>query len=130
MPGTIAEIPSGVAETLLIPLYYRAIEAQRPDAMIKDEKALELIERLSSEGPVRYDSDWIKQTLMSEMNKVLRIMLTREMDRYARDFLSRRPDGVVVHFGCGLDTRFERVDNGRVLWFDLYPPNVMALKKN
>ena len=39
MPGTIAENLSGVAETLLIPLYYRAIEAQRPDAMIKDEKA-------------------------------------------------------------------------------------------
>ena len=78
---------SGVAETLLIPLYYRAMETQRPDAMIKDEKAVKLIKRLSSEGSIRYDSDWLKHTPMSEVNKVLRIMLTRQMDRYVRDFL-------------------------------------------
>ena len=34
------QILSGVPETLLIPLCYRAIETQRPDAMIKDEKAV------------------------------------------------------------------------------------------
>jgi len=78
---------SGVAETLLIPLCYRAIETQRPDALIKDEKAVGLVKQLSSDGPIRYDSDWIKQTPMAEANKVMRIMLTREMDRYARDFL-------------------------------------------
>lgn len=37
---TMAEIEptnlSSVSETLLIPLYYRAVETQRPDAMIKD----------------------------------------------------------------------------------------------
>jgi len=42
------------------------------------------------------------------------ILKGREFDRFAQDFLSRHPDGVVVHIGCGLDTRFERVDNGRV----------------
>jgi O-methyltransferase involved in polyketide biosynthesis len=31
---------SGVAETLLIPLYLRAMESQRPDALFKDEKAV------------------------------------------------------------------------------------------
>ena len=36
---------SDVSETLLIPLCYRAMETRRPDAMIKDEKAAELIER-------------------------------------------------------------------------------------
>jgi O-methyltransferase involved in polyketide biosynthesis len=30
---------SGVAETLLMTLYIRAMESQRPDALIKDEKA-------------------------------------------------------------------------------------------
>ena len=34
---------SAVAETLLIPLYNRAMESQRPDAMLKDEKAVELV---------------------------------------------------------------------------------------
>ena len=65
MPETKAATLSEVSETLLIPLYYRAIETQRPDAMIKDEKAVELIKRLSSEESIRYDSEWFKKTPMS-----------------------------------------------------------------
>jgi len=129
MSETKSATLSDVSETLLIPLYYRAIETQRPDAMIKDEKAVELIKRLSSEGPFRYDSDWLKQTPMSEANKVLRIMLTCEMDRYARDFLGRYPEAAVVHIGCGLDSRFDRVDNGQVEWYDLDVPDVIELRR-
>ncbi len=129
MPETTDRDLSGVSETLLIPLCYRAIETQRPDALIKDEKAVELVKQLSSDGPIRYDSDWIKQTPMAEANKVLRIMLTREMDRYARDFLSRHPEAVVVHIGCGLDSRFDRVDNGLVEWYDLDVPDVIGLRR-
>ena len=110
MPEANGPNLSGVPETLLIPLYYRAIEAQRPDALIKDEKAVELIKQLSAGGSTRYDADWLKQTPMAEMNKVLRIMLTREMDRYTWNFLARHSGAVVVHIGCGLDSRFERVD--------------------
>jgi len=118
-----------VSETLLIPLFYRAMESQRPDAMIKDEKAVELIRRLRSDEPVRYDSDWLKHTPMSEMNKILRIMLTRQMDCYTLDFLDHHPQAVVVHIGCGLDSRFERVDNGKVEWYDLDLPEVIELRR-
>ena len=45
---------SGVPETLLIPLCYRAIETPRPDALIKDEKAVELVKQLSSDGSVLF----------------------------------------------------------------------------
>ena len=131
MSETKDQALSGVAETLLIPLCYRAIETQRPDAMIKDEKAVELIKQLSSDGSIRYDSDWIKQTPMAESNKVMRIMLTREMDRYTRDFLSRHPEAVVVHVGCGLDSRFDRLAerNSQVEWYDLDLPEVIELRR-
>ena len=76
---------NGVAETLLIPLYNRAMESQRPDAIMKDEKAVDLVTKMS------YDFDQVRKIRMAEGNKVARIMLTREMDRYARDFLSRHP---------------------------------------
>jgi O-methyltransferase involved in polyketide biosynthesis len=114
---------SGVPETLLIPLYIRAVESQRPDAMMKDEKAVALVTQMS------YDFDRVRKIPMTAGNKVTRIMLTREMDRYARDFLARHPEAVVVHIGCGLDSRFERVDNGRVEWFDLDLPDVIELRR-
>jgi O-methyltransferase involved in polyketide biosynthesis len=66
---------------------------------------------------------------MADANKVARVMLTREMDRYARDFLDRCPEAVVVHIGCGLDSRFERVDDGRVEWYDLDLPEVIELRR-
>ena len=39
---------SGVAETLLIPLYIRAMESQRPDALLKDEKAVALVTQMDA----------------------------------------------------------------------------------
>lgn len=114
---------SGVAETLLIPLYNRAMESQRPDAIMKDEKAVALVRQMG------YDFDQVRKIRMTEGNKVARLLLTREMDRYARDFLTHQPEAVVVHIGCGLDSRFERVDNGQVEWYDLDLPDVIGLRR-
>ena len=88
---------SGVAETSLITLYLRAMETQRPDALIKDEKAMELVTRMG------HDFDRIRQIPMKEVNKVVPLLRNREFDRYAQDFLRRHPEAVVVHIGCGLD---------------------------
>jgi O-methyltransferase involved in polyketide biosynthesis len=117
---------SGVAETLLIPLYNRAMESQRPDAMMKDEKAVALVAQME------LDFARVRQVPMSEVNKVMRIMLTREMDRYTRDFICRHPDdAVIVHIGCGLDSRYERVaqGNSQVEWYDLDLPDVIDLRR-
>src|SRR5512139_4301577 len=97
---------SSVPETYLAPLYWKALESQRPDAMIKDEKAVALV----TQGSL--DFSRIRQIPVNELLHTMRIIFTREMDRCARDFLIRHPEAVVVHIGCGLDSRFERVDNG------------------
>jgi len=114
---------SGVAETLLIPLYIRAIESQRPDALLKDEKAVALATQMDSAF------SQIKQIKMDEEDKVAIILRNREFDRCARAFLARHPEAVVVHIGCGLDARFERADNGQVEWYDLDLPEVIELRR-
>jgi O-methyltransferase involved in polyketide biosynthesis len=115
---------SGISETYIAPLYWKAMESQRPDAMIKDEKAVELVTQN------RLDFSRVKQIHMNELLKAMRIIFTREMDRYARDFISHHPDAVVVHMGCGLDTRFERVveRNSKVEWYDMDLPDVIELR--
>jgi O-methyltransferase involved in polyketide biosynthesis len=112
MPEIVNLNLSGVPETLLITLYLRAMESHRPDALIKDEKAEELVKRLG------YDFDRVRRIPMSDANRLVIILRNREMDRYARNFLARHPNAMVVHIGCGLDARFERVcseqpDNGQ-----------------
>jgi O-methyltransferase involved in polyketide biosynthesis len=123
MPENVNLDLSGVPETLLITLYNRAMESQRPDALIKDEKAVALVTQMS------YDFDRIRQIKMDEDDKVTLILRNLEFDRHAQDFLARQPEAVVVHIGCGLDSRFERVDNGRVEWYDLDLPEVIELRR-
>jgi O-methyltransferase involved in polyketide biosynthesis len=114
---------SGVAETLLITLYLRAMESRRPDALIKDEEAVALVTRMS------YDFARVRQIPLTEANKLVIILRNREFDRYVRDFLARHPGAAVVHIGCGLDSRFKRVDNGQVEWYDLDLPDVIELRR-
>jgi O-methyltransferase involved in polyketide biosynthesis len=123
MPEITSSSLDGVAETLLITLYIRAMESQRPDALIKDEKAVALVNQMG------YDFSRIKQIKMDEDDKVGVILRNREFDRYARDFMECHPQAVVVHFGCGLDARFERVDNGTLEWYDLDLPDVIELRR-
>lgn len=120
MSEKVLESLEGVSETLLIPLYVRARESQRPDAMLKDDQAVSMINLFD------YDFSRIR---LQDHDEVGIIMRTIKFDSHVRDFLSRNLDAVVVHIGCGLDTRFERVDNDRVEWFDLDLPAVMALRR-
>jgi O-methyltransferase involved in polyketide biosynthesis len=66
---------SGVAETLLLPLYIRAMESQRPDALIKDDKAVALIKKLNP------DASWITKMRVDEDDKVGLVLRNREFDR-------------------------------------------------
>ncbi|HBZ19782.1 MAG TPA: hypothetical protein DEO60_01525 [Bacteroidales bacterium] len=34
----------------------------------------------------------------------------------------------IKNIGCGLDTRFERIDNGKLKWFDIDFPEVIKLR--
>jgi len=99
------------------------MESQRSDAMIKDEKAAALIRQGI------FDFSRVKQIALNELLQAMRIIFTREFDRYARDFINRHLDAMVVHIGCGLDSRFERVDNGQVEWYDLDLPDVVKLRR-
>jgi O-methyltransferase involved in polyketide biosynthesis len=88
--------------------------------MFKDDKAVDIVQKL--------DCD-LSRFKLQKHDIVALVLRVREFDRFVRDFLTAHPDGVVVHIGCGLDTRFERVDNGRVEWFDLDLPEVIDLRR-
>jgi O-methyltransferase involved in polyketide biosynthesis len=114
-----------VAETLLTTLYARAVESQLPAPLLRDDYALALVEKID------YDFSRLK---LQGHDQVTTIMRLREFDRRAQDFLARHPDAIVVHIGCGLDTRFERIcsgqaENGQVEWYDLDLPEVIELRR-
>lgn len=122
---------SSVSETLLIPLYCRALESMSEDPIIRDPKAIEITAELNkgfSGSDRRFLRDLAGGRLPSSL-VVSMALRTRCFDRYVQDFLKRNPGGVIVNLGCGLDTRFSRFDNGTVEWYELDFPAVMEFKK-
>jgi len=115
-----AEALSAVSETMLATLYSHAVENHYPDALIRDPRAEELVARID------YD---FKRFQLNPTNQAATCVRLRQFDRFAQAFLAAHPDGVVVHIGCGLGTRFDRVDNGQVTWYDLDLPPVIELRR-
>jgi O-methyltransferase involved in polyketide biosynthesis len=108
-----------VQETMLIPLYARAIESRKKRSILYDRKAVEMVESIDWDFR-RFGQGW----------RVFACALRSAMfDVWVADFLGRHPEGTVVEIGAGLNTRFERLDNGRVHWFDLDLPDAVELRR-
>ncbi|MFD4529465.1 class I SAM-dependent methyltransferase [Streptomyces sp. NPDC058470] len=108
-----------VQETLLIPLYGRAVENRNPDPALRDPRAEDIVASLDYDF-ARFDN------LPSLIGTVLRTSL---FDRWAADLLTAHPTGTVVEIGVGLNTCHERLDNGQARWFDLDLPDVIDLRR-
>jgi len=116
----LATLPA-IAKTLLLPLYFRAAETSRQtQPLIRDEWATRLVDR------IHFDFTALAAHEFIQLATVLRV---RDIDRRTGTFLRENPKATVVNLGCGLDTRFFRVDDGAVRWFDLDLPEVVALRR-
>ena len=108
-----------VQETLFIPLAARARETQRKHPVLRDPKAVELVQSID------YDAGKYSRGA----GGLVTVLRTAIIDFWVRSFLAAHPAATVVEIGTGLNTRFERVDNGQVHWFDLDLPDVIELRR-
>jgi len=104
-------------ETLLIPLYAKA---QPENPLFFDPIALDILSQ------VDYDFSRLR---VPYKTVILVCQRAKKLDEVARAFLAEHPGGVVLHLGCGLDSRFWRVDDGLVEWYDLDMPPVVELRQ-
>ena len=120
-----------VSETSLLTLYCHALESQSRDPIISDPKAVEIMRAVNQElskSKNRLHKRMIKGKIDKRMVVHVAIRAKR-YDEYVMEFLKSSPDGVVVNIGCGLDSRFSRIDNGRVRFYDLDLPDVIEIKR-
>ena len=107
-----------VQQTLFIPLAARARAAQRRRPVLRDPKAVQIA------GSVEIDARYGRGAF--GWVTVLRTVI---LDAWVRSFLARNPAGTVAELGTGLNSRFERLDNGLVHWFDLDLPDTIELRR-
>ena len=106
---------------MLITLWAKATETNRPDALLRDPKAVEIMNRID------YDFTKFRGGTMSQVGCCGRAQI---FDNEAQKFIDAHPDAVVVQLGAGLDARFERLGRPQITaWYDLDLPEVIALRR-
>jgi len=108
-----------VQRTLFIPLAARARETERKRPALRDPKAVEMVRSVVFDYAT-YGRGW---------GGFLTVLRTLVFDWWTDQFLARHPAGTVVELGTGLNTRFERTDNGTVHWIDLDLPDTIELRR-
>ena len=110
--------------TNLVTLYLRAYESRSPRPVLGDTAAAEAVDRI--------DYDWARMHRAAQpwSNQYMVALRAKKLDDWASDFLKRHPESVVLHLGCGLDTRAFRINPPpTVQWFDLDQPGVIELRR-
>lgn len=110
---------TGSAETMLQSFYARAKYSRKKNAKFYDAKAIELVGKI--------DYDFSKAEKDSTMSNGV-IARTIVFDELVKDFINKNPDCTVVNIACGLDTRFYRMDNGRIIWYNVDLPETIEVR--
>ena len=108
-------------EILLIPLYGKAMEARKKSPILSDSKALEIV------GKINYDFKSLKIPVKTNTMMCLR---AKTIDTFVISVLNKEQDSVVLHLGCGLDSRYVRVNNPDAEWYDLDYKEVIDIRRN
>lgn len=111
---------SSTASTLLITLYSRA-SMSKQGLIINDKKAEEIIQQAG------YSQKKLKTRKSYQIFLTIRAKL---IDDYTMDFI-RKHDGncTVIQVACGLDSRYNRISDPNVKWYDLDLYGTIELRK-
>ena len=81
------------------------------------------------EAIAHIDYDFGKLKVREYESQIIAIR-SRQFDVLTSRFLKEQPDSIVLHLGCGMDSRVFRVDApATVQWFDVDYPDVIELRR-
>ena len=110
---------NGVNKTMYIPLYGKAYVSRR-GILLQDTKAEQIwcAEGFPLKG--KASSKWLAFYMG---------MRSAVFDNWLLAQLREAPDAVVVHLGCGMDSRIVRIGSGFRQWYDIDFPEVIAERR-
>jgi O-methyltransferase involved in polyketide biosynthesis len=112
-----------VQATMLLPVYGRAKASRMFPDILRDEGAIRIVDGME------YDFTQIEKHYATEYGCLCCLLRAKRFDERCLAYLQKRPDGAVVNLGSGLDTTFERVDNGSVSWHNVDLPDAIAFRR-
>ena len=95
-------------------------EQKKQNAKIKDEIAVELVEKL--------DYDFSMADKDNAMNYGV-IARTIVLDRMVEQYLEKNANTIVINIACGLDTRCYRMKGKYLHWYNIDLPETMKIRR-
>ena len=109
--------------TMLCMLYLRACESRLAHPILGDHFAAQDVARID------YDFRRIHRWVRPATNQFRVALRGAQIDDWITDYLNGHPDAVVLHLGCGLNSRAFRMAAPGVRWFDVDLPQIIALRR-
>ena len=107
-----------VNKTLYIPLYGKAFVSAK-GIVLKDKKAEEIWEKEGFALKGKSKSKWLAYYMS---------MRARVFDEWVKNAVEESEDCIVLHIGCGMDSRVERI-GVQTPWVDIDFPQVIEARK-
>jgi len=112
---------TNLQKTLLITLYAKAVESRSPDSILKDHYAAEAAERIAFD---------FSRFNLSHNAMIALAIRAKVLDQWTEQFLHEHPAANVLHIGCGLDSRYFRLQPPpEVAWWEVDYPEVIDLRE-
>ncbi len=110
---------NGVNKTLYIPLYGKSYVSKKK-FILHDAKAEEIWEKEQFALKRKSRSKWLAYFMA---------MRARVFDEWVKTNICDRDDLLILHIGCGMDSRYLRVNEKADHWYDIDFPDVIAERK-
>ena len=104
------------SKTMYIPLYGKSFVSKK-GIILSDKKAEEIWKASGVKLSKKSKSRWLCYYLA---------MRARVIDDWTRKMMDDHAEAVVLHIGCGLDSRIERLGSDHHPWYDIDFPVVIA----
>ena len=110
---------NSVNKTLYIPLYGKAYVSKK-GIILKDKKAEEIWNKEGFELKGKSKSKWLAYFMG---------MRSSVFDLWVKEKMTEMKDAVIIHIGCGMDSRVLRVKPHNHKWYDVDFPEVIRERK-
>ena len=110
---------TNVNKTLYIPLYGKAFVSKR-GLFLSDKRAEEIWEAEGFKLRGKAASKWLAYYMG---------VRAAVFDEWVKEKIGEAPGSVVIHIGCGMDSRALRVGADKLMWYDVDLPEVIEERK-
>lgn len=109
----------GVEKTMFLTLFAKAQHSKEKNHKFYDRKAIEVVSKIDYDFTLADNDRFMKYDIIAR---------TILLDEMVSDYIGTHPHSTIINIASGMDTRFDRIDNGLIRWYNIDLENSANLR--